>query len=492
MVLAYRGSVLGVAYHPRDGTETILHAVVRDHLEALRTAVTRGGHELPSFVEREFRAFLGCGVLARGFARVRCGACAFERLVPFSCKGRGFCPSCGGRRMTAQAAHLVDAVLPRVGVRQWVLSVPYRLRYLLAFDHRLCRSVLRVYVRALLAFQRRCARRAGVRDGQGGAVTVIQRFGGGVNLHVHFHTMVLEGVFCAADDETTLRFLPLPAASDAQVARVLRTIHARVCRLLRRRGLDPADHTDGAPDPLAEESPVLAGLASAAVQGRVALGPRAGTRVLRLGRDPDAPWVTSRGQRQAALGGFDLHADVAVPAGDRARLESLCRYVLRPPLAQERLRLTGEGQVLVTLKSRWHDGTTRLLFEPVEFLAKLAALVPRPRVNLIIYSGVLAPHHRWRAQVVGYGKPDDVDAGDSSAGGDGDTTRQCRRHWRWAELMRRAFEVDVLECPRCGGRMELIATIDDPAVVRKILRHLGLPTDGPEARPPPEAQRSFH
>src|SRR5438128_5658333 len=113
----------------------ILHGLVRDHLETfLRDAAERtDGTGVPHFVEKELREFLTCGVLARGFARVRCGDCAYERLVPFSCKGRGFCPSCGGRRMTEQAAHLVDEVLPRVPVRQWVLTMPHRLRYLLAW-----------------------------------------------------------------------------------------------------------------------------------------------------------------------------------------------------------------------------------------------------------------------------------------------------------------------------------------------------------------------
>ena len=112
-------------YQPRSSEGSVLHGLVRHHLETfLQAAIARGeGTGLPDFVEREFRDFLGCGVLARGFARVRCGDCAFERLVPFSCKGRGFCPSCGGRRMAAQASHLVDAVLPRVAVRQWVLSL---------------------------------------------------------------------------------------------------------------------------------------------------------------------------------------------------------------------------------------------------------------------------------------------------------------------------------------------------------------------------------
>src|SRR5439155_14703272 len=117
-------------------------------------------------------------VLARGFARVRCDACRFERLVPFSCKTRAVCPSCGGRRMAEQAAHLVDAVLPFVPVRQWVLTVPHRLRYRLAFDHAL--------IRAVLGWYRRRGRRAGVPDGQSGTVTVVQRFGSGLELNVHF------------------------------------------------------------------------------------------------------------------------------------------------------------------------------------------------------------------------------------------------------------------------------------------------------------------
>lgn len=108
------------AYTPRTADQSVLHAIVRDHLETFlaETEARSDGAGLPAFVVREFRDFLGCGVLARGFARVRCADCTFERLVPFSCKGRGFCPSCGGRRMTAQAAHLVDAVVPPVAVRQ--------------------------------------------------------------------------------------------------------------------------------------------------------------------------------------------------------------------------------------------------------------------------------------------------------------------------------------------------------------------------------------
>jgi len=167
-------SVSASAYRPRDAEHAVLYRVIDQHLDTFVETARRhaDGAALPDFVEQEFRDFLTCGVLAYGFARLRCTDCALERLVPFSCKGRGFCPSCGGRRMTEFAARLVDEVLPRVPVRQWVLSLPYRLRYLLAWDHGLARAVLAVYVRVLLGFQRGRARRYGIRDGRSGSVTV--------------------------------------------------------------------------------------------------------------------------------------------------------------------------------------------------------------------------------------------------------------------------------------------------------------------------------
>jgi hypothetical protein len=196
---------MGALYTPRSPTTGVLYGVVRAHLTDFLAAVTArtDGVGLPAFVIGEFRKFLRCGVLAHGFARVRYGDCAFERLVPFSCKGRGFCPSCGGRRMAERAAHLVEHVFPPdAPVRQWVLSVPHRLRCRLAYDHRLCRTVLGVLVRALRSAYRRQARRQGLSGGETGMVTSVQRFGGALNLHVHFHTLVLDGVFARGADGT--------------------------------------------------------------------------------------------------------------------------------------------------------------------------------------------------------------------------------------------------------------------------------------------------
>lgn len=180
----------------------------------------------------------------------------------------------------------------------------------------------------------------------------------------------------------------------------------------------------------------------------------------------------------------------------------------------------------MTLKTPWRD-TTHLRFEPLTLLERLAALTPRPRINVVIYHGILAPHAAGRAAAVGYGRADDggrahdhgraVPAapapGEAPRSGETmvtpspaavsapapmpppvmpPTAPPCptaapgtspSSRWRWADLLQRVFAVDVLACPRCGGRMRVLATIDDPRVVRRILTHLGLLDD---AGPPPE------
>jgi hypothetical protein len=122
--------------------------------------------------------------------------------------------------MAARAAYLVDEVLPQVPVRQWVLTLPYRLRYRLARDHALCRAVLGVYARGLLAFYARTARAHGIPEGQTGTVSVIQRFGSGLQLNVHLHTLVLDSVF-SETRPGRLTFHPAPLPSDEDVAHVL-------------------------------------------------------------------------------------------------------------------------------------------------------------------------------------------------------------------------------------------------------------------------------
>ena len=170
-------------YVPRNPEATVLYGVVAGHLETFLARQRERDRVVPRFVEQELRAFLDCGILARGFLRVHCDACGMDRVVPYSCKGRSFCPSCGGRRMADTAAHLVDRVFPEVPVRQWVLSVPYALRYRLAYDSCLVRDVLQIFVRTIFAsIRRRAGIPASSRQARCGAVAFIQRFSDALNL----------------------------------------------------------------------------------------------------------------------------------------------------------------------------------------------------------------------------------------------------------------------------------------------------------------------
>ena len=189
----------------------------------------------------------------------------------------------------------------------------------------------------------------------------------------------------------------------------------------------------------------------------------------------------------AAVAGFNLHAGVAIDDGDYSRLERLCRYVARPPLATERLRERPDGRFALDFKRAWRDGTAGIVLDPLDLMARLAALVPPPRVNLVRYHGVFAPAARLRGRIIG--QPPLRVAQVRGLKRPRRTGPPTRRVLLWAELMRRVFGLEVLTCPRCGGRARVIALIDDAETIRTILDHLGHPSQPPRPdppRPPPD------
>lgn len=370
-------------YHRHEPEKTALYEVIDATLPAFRSRLEAGAVDLPRFVKREFDDYLACGRLEHGFVRVKCNGCRHEHLVAFSCKRRGFCPSCGARRMVETSAHLVDHVFPSVPVRQWVLSFPFPLRFLFAARSEALSRCLAVVVRAI---ETDLIRRAGLTRASGartGVVTLIQRFGSALNLNVHLHMLVLDGVYTFE-------------------------------------------------------------------------------------------------------GGFSLNAAVACPAHRRDRLERLCRYVTRPAIALERLSLNRRGEVLLALKRPFRDGTTHLRFSAEDFVARLAALVPRPRANLTRYHGVFAPAFPWRALVTGGSAP----ASARRAGCAGSASHSRQRHRRtgrqedtedkadarapltWAQRLKRVFAIDITQCPHCGGRLRVITDVTDPEVIERILEHV--------------------
>lgn len=385
--------------------------------------------------------------------------------------------------MAETAAHLVDRVIPEVPVRQWVLSVPFALRYRLAYDKSLVGDVLQIFARAVFGSLRRRARdRDGIRDAQCGGVTFVQRFGSSLNAHVHFHMLALDGVYAEAEDGHP-RFHVLPPPSDAEVAAVARRIAHRTAVLLECRGLGRDADPEEA-DSLAREEPLLASLLSASVAGRIATGPNAGQRV-RVGGPviEDRYPETLTGPRCANVAGFSVHANVAVRAADRAGLERLCRYAGRGPLSRERLTRRRDGRLAYRLKRPWANGATHMILDPPELLEKLAALVPPPRFHLVRYHGVLAPAAKWRSRIVSRWPEDDREDGVCCSGAADSESSSRPRNYTWARLLRRVFQIDVLECPRCGGRLRILAAIQSPEAIQRILGCLGLPARAPPLAP---------
>ena len=175
-----------------------------------------------------------------------------------------------------------------------------------------------------------------------------------------------------------------------------------------------------------------------------------------------------------------------VEAHDRKRLEQLCRYITRPALSDERVQLNAAGQVELKLKTPWRDGTTHLVMSPLEFMQRLAALVPRPRLHLIRFHGVLAPNAKLRPLVVPQGPQ--VQEAPSEAAAAAECEVESLQAWpnriSWARLLKRVFDIDMQRCPNCSaGELKIIAAILEWPVIEKILTHLGL-----DPQPPPRGR----
>ena len=399
---------------------TLLYQLVEQHYPPFRELRAEAGRSLPDYVEAEFDAYLKCGRLEEGFLRLRCEQCHAEKLVAFSCKKRGFCPSCGARRMANAAALLADEILPERPLRQWVLSMPMALRFLLATRPAVLSAVLGVVYRTISGHLLGVARLTRT-TGHTGAVTLIQRFGSALNLNVHLHMIFIDGAY-RSDGVARPVFHPVP----------------------------PPDTAD----------------LQALVQ-RIAVGPRAGQKVFTLQSVAAQPEREVR-HGAAEAGGFSLHAGLDIQPGERAKLERLCRYVSRPPVATERLALTPSGQVRYQLKTPYRDGTTHIVLEPLDLMARLAALVPPPRMHLTRYHGVFAPHSKLRAAITPAGRG----AGAKGAKPDAEAPAVPKHvAMNWAQRLKRVFAIEIDTCARCQGRLRVIASIEEPEVIARILAH---------------------
>jgi len=470
--------------------------------------------------------------------------------------------------MCNEAASITDRVLPSAPVRQWVLSLPFELRGLAATKPDVLTALGRIFVEEIARTTKRIADLAG---SETGAICFPQRFGGSLNLHVHFHVLAIDAVFEKGDDG--VRVHETRAPEKGEVDEVARRVHDRVVRWLRRhRYLDERSAEERGNEP--SGATPIDGFSRIALAG--------GTFLARpfAPREREDSGLDAKPRRFAAShNGFDVHCAVRVAADDDDDdgRERLVRYCARPPFALDHIEEMKDGRISYLMKTP-RRGSTHRLMTPVEFMARLAILIPPPYFPLVRYHGVFAARSSWRALVTPkppagavHKKPKPcaatvndppavngsraptssvpstsstlaplkgapankplsslppvpvTDAPSSPTGAQTTTatlhanaahgavvgpTTITVKHWHrlldgelfatsshmeWAVLMQRSFGFDSLRCPKCDHKMRVLATILEPAAVRKILDHLGVRAD-PLPRAPardPTGQTGF-
>ena len=261
-------------------------------------------------------------------------------------------------------AVVTDRILPNVPIRQYVLSLPYELRGLAATKPDVLTALGRIFAEEIA---RTTKRRTGIAGTETGAVSFPQRFGGSLNLHVHFHTLAVDGVFEKQGECVRVHEASPPSKTDLD--ELVRRVHDRALVWLRRR-----DYVD---DRAAEEresetkrpSPLDA-FAVLALAGGTFVG-----RPMAPKPQQDAGFEHKERRFSAAYRGFDVHCAVRIAADDDEGRERLVRYCARPPFALGRIEELKDGRIAYRMKTP-RRGSTHRVMTPMEFLARLAILVP--------------------------------------------------------------------------------------------------------------------
>jgi hypothetical protein len=354
-----------------------------------------------------------------------------------------------------------------VPIRQFVLTLPFSLRFPLAFDGKLLGQVLRIFIDTVVSNYRKRVADRGIADGESGAVQ-------------------LDGVYAPGRDGGAPIFHPAPELTQEDVLAIVARASKRILRFLKRRGVislvtAPGDGeiTVVTDETMGEKDPLLARLLAAATAGASPAGPAHKRAPVRIVLDPDATPV-AKGKLCGQQAGFNLHAQTKVAANDKKGREHLCKYILRPPLANDRLKILDDGNVRLEFKRPWSDGTSSVDLAPLALIARLAAIIPPPRRHVVRYSGVISSHSSLRSQVVpvpAVAAPEETDK----------PSLPLSHYISWSRLLKKTFEIDTV-CPRCKTPLRLIAMIETEDTIKKILSAMGLPTCAPKlwpARPPP-------
>ncbi len=417
-------------YRPRRPRASPLYRLVDEHFNTLAHVheecfQSNYGRIRPA-ARRAVERFRDCGILENGFARVVCDACKAEFLVAFSCKTRYFCPSCHAKRLQIWSQYLETELLYAVPHRQFVFTVPKRLRPFFLYQRRLLGLLSRVAYRTLRDFMSATLQRP---DAVPGVVSSIQTFGTLANWHPHLHLLVTDGAF--TDDGTFFHL----GVHDLEI--LTEAFRRALLRAFVRKQLLTAH----------DAASMLA-------------------------------WPHS---------GFHVHHAVRIEPDDPAALLQLARYTARAPLSLQRMHYDRHHVRIVSDKREGPTAGTHD-FPPLEFLARLLMHVPDKNHIYVRYYGAYSVRRRatWRRQGILTDTRMRLAACDTQPDSPTSPQIQARRR-RWAELLQRIFEVDPLRCPRCGADMSILAFVLEHDVVDRILRHLRKTRHDPRRLPEHEA-----
>lgn len=415
--------------------------IVSENYDPYVASREKKGDCVPRYVKTAFKAVMECGDINLGSATFVCVECELEVELPFSCAQRGMCPSCLSRRMRDRGEFLVENVIGDTPIRHWVHTFPPPLRTFLGFDPELTSDLLAQFLSIVFALLRRKARREiGKNVGrlEPGGITAIQRWSSFLDLNLHFHCLVTDGVFYRDPETKSIRFHRVAPPTPAEIAAVAWKMCRKTCSRLMRRGMwkdleDPKGDTAGETK-----------------YGCVSLGSRKKSR-RRLVRFFGKAGHEEADEPEEVDGAapFDVYAGDATAVGDRESLRKLVEYILSPPFTYGQVTRAEDGRVHFRPKRPRRDGTQHRVFEPLEFMHTLATMVPRPRLHTTRFHGVYARRHAFRREVVPKTSEETEETGEGSEKEDfGDLTIAL------AEMSKLVFAED-LRCPECKVPMLL-------------------------------------
>ena len=411
--------MLSKVYRPRQPRQSPLWRCLYDHYAAFKSNYKQTFEQTHGFwrevVDRVVQQFLECGDLAKGFARIGACGCGKEHLLPFSCKCRNFCPSCHQKKVLLFGEHVRHEIVYPVPHRQYVLTIPKRLRCYFRNNHKLLGQLCLAARDSLKTFLRT---QLGLPDGEVGMILVIHTFGEYLGWHPHLHILCADGLF----RQSGLFYCMRPV--DLQELELL--FRDRVLNFLVQAG-----------------------------------------KIDQATADQISAWPHS---------GFGVDNGSVIAKNDTAAIERVAQYMLRNPFALSKMTYNEHSATVIYRSKRdYHSKCNFKVFSAEAFIASITQHIPAHGFQNVRYYGWYSNKTRGqrRKQMLAAATEDPPNAGaDVIDVSDYQPKKHASKKWR--ELIKKVWEVEPLICPKCGKPMRVIALIDDPGVIFEILSHLGL------------------